>query len=154
MQPKSDWNFTDENYSKMFLLTGQKLHRVSLNYAPSNYCTHTNTRNIFLTTAHLTKCIRTTERLDTASSSHCCSYTVKPSHQYVFILLSVVQPGSSSTVSLSDHKGGTTQHCLLASHHGPLQTSGCTFYAKSCTFSLLGSWLISGLHRTAKAGSS
>lgn len=65
-----------------------------------------------------------------------------------------LQPGPSSAVSLSDHKGGTTRRWLWARHHGPLQTSGCTFYTYSCTFSLLVSWLKSGLHRTAKAGSS
>lgn len=45
-----------------------------------------------------------------------------------------LQPGPSSAVSLSDHKGGTTRRWLWARHHGPLQTSGCTFYTYSCTF--------------------
>lgn len=126
----------------MFLLTKPVLSStgcLKLNYATITHARKTNTRAIFLTAARLIKCIHTTERLETASSSLGCGSTVKPPHQYVFTPLSAPQPGSSSAVFLSDHKGGTTPRCLLASRRGPSQTSGCTFYANSCTFSLLAS---------------
>lgn len=125
-----------------------QVEKLSLHYVFYKY----HTRTTFLTTAPLIKSSQMRERLETASSSVSCSHIVKLPHQYVFILLPVLKPGCSSAVSPNGHKGGKKPHLACEQAIVALWRPHNVQWTHAS--SLLGSWLISGLHRAAKAGSS
>lgn len=97
----------------------------------------------YFSTTHLIKSSQTTETRETASSSLSCSYTVKLPHQYVFILLSALQPGSSSAASLSDHGGGTRQHCFVGEPSWPLADLG--MYIQRILVYFFSPWLLTDI---------